>query len=32
MTAGVDPRTGRAITREKADWTTHPNNPGRRAT
>ncbi len=32
MTSGVDPRTGRAITREKADWTTHPNNPGRRQT
>jgi len=32
MTAGIDPRTGRAITREKADWTTHPNNPGRRNT
>jgi dihydropyrimidine dehydrogenase (NAD+) subunit PreA len=31
MTAGVDPRTGRAITREKADWTTHPNNPGRKS-
>jgi dihydropyrimidine dehydrogenase (NAD+) subunit PreA len=31
MTSGVDPRTGRAITREKADWTTHPNNPGRRS-
>lgn len=30
MTAGVDPRTGRAITSVKADWTTHPNNPGRR--
>jgi dihydropyrimidine dehydrogenase (NAD+) subunit PreA len=30
MTSGVDPRTGRPITREKADWTTHPNNPGRR--
>jgi dihydropyrimidine dehydrogenase (NAD+) subunit PreA len=30
MTAGVDPRTGRAITSEKADWTTHPNNPGRK--
>ena len=30
MTSGVDPRTGRAITRDKADWTTHPNNPGRR--
>jgi hypothetical protein len=32
MTAGVDPRTGRAITSEKADWTTHLNNPGRRQT
>ena len=30
MTSGVDPRTGRAITSAKADWTTHPNNPGRR--
>jgi dihydropyrimidine dehydrogenase (NAD+) subunit PreA len=30
MTSGVDPRTGRAITSEKADWTTHPNNPGRK--
>ena len=30
MTSGVDPRTGRAITKEKADWTTHPNNPGRK--
>jgi dihydropyrimidine dehydrogenase (NAD+) subunit PreA len=30
MTSGVDPRTGRAITTEKADWTTHPNNPSRR--
>ena len=30
MTGGVDPRTGRAITRDKADWTTHPNNPGRK--
>jgi dihydropyrimidine dehydrogenase (NAD+) subunit PreA len=30
MTSGVDPRTGRAITAEKADWTTHPNNPARR--
>ncbi len=30
MTSGVDPRTGRPITCEKADWTTHPNNPGRR--
>jgi dihydropyrimidine dehydrogenase (NAD+) subunit PreA len=32
MTGGVDPRTGRAITRAKADWTTHPNNPGRKQT
>lgn len=30
VTTGIDPRTGRAITHEKADWTTHPNNPGRR--
>jgi dihydropyrimidine dehydrogenase (NAD+) subunit PreA len=30
MTGGVDPRTGRAITREKADWTTHANNPARK--
>ena len=31
MTSGTDPRTGRAITSVKADWTTHPNNPGRRS-
>jgi dihydropyrimidine dehydrogenase (NAD+) subunit PreA len=30
MTSGVDPRTGRAITKTKSDWTTHPNNPGRK--
>ena len=30
MTSGVDPRTGLPIAHEKADWTTHPNNPGRR--
>ena len=30
MTSGVDPRTGLPIASEKADWTTHPNNPGRR--
>jgi dihydropyrimidine dehydrogenase (NAD+) subunit PreA len=30
MTEGVDPRTGKAISNVKADWTTHPNNPGRR--
>ncbi len=27
LTEGEDPRTGKAITTEKADWTTHPNNP-----
>ena len=27
MIAGTDPRTGRAITGEYANWTTHPNNP-----
>ena len=27
LTEGKDPRTGKAITAEKADWTTHPNNP-----
>jgi dihydropyrimidine dehydrogenase (NAD+) subunit PreA len=32
LTSGVDPRTGRAITSDKADWTTHPNNPGRCST
>jgi dihydropyrimidine dehydrogenase (NAD+) subunit PreA len=31
LTSGIDPRTGRAITKEKVDWTTHPNNPMRRA-
>jgi NAD-dependent dihydropyrimidine dehydrogenase PreA subunit len=30
MTSGVDPRTNRPITSVKADWTTHPNNPGRK--
>jgi len=30
MTSGVDPRTNRPITNVKADWTTHPNNPGRK--
>ncbi len=29
MTSGTDPRTGRAIESEAADWTTHENNPGR---
>ena len=32
MIEGVDPRTGRPISREKADWTTHPNNPMREQT
>ena len=32
LTSGVDSRTGRAITSEKTDWTTHPNNPMRRQT
>jgi len=27
LTDGVDPRTGRKITSEKANWTTHANNP-----
>jgi len=30
MKKGVDPRTGLTISDEKADWTTHPNNPMRR--
>ena len=30
MTTGIDPRTRLPVAREKADWTTHPNNPGRR--
>jgi dihydropyrimidine dehydrogenase (NAD+) subunit PreA len=25
----VDPRTGRPVVKEYANWTTHPNNPGR---
>ncbi len=29
ITSGVDPRTGREIQSEPANWTTHPNNPGR---
>jgi len=27
MTHGTDPRTGRKIHRDYANWTTHPNNP-----
>jgi dihydropyrimidine dehydrogenase (NAD+) subunit PreA len=30
LTEGVDPRTGKDIRKEKADWTTHPNNPMRK--
>ena len=28
MTQGNDPRTGKPISTEYANWTTHPNNPG----
>jgi dihydropyrimidine dehydrogenase (NAD+) subunit PreA len=31
MTDGIDARTGKPISREKANWTTHPNNPMRKA-
>ena len=27
QTEGVDPRTGRKIDPDYANWTTHPNNP-----
>lgn len=27
LTSGTDPRTGQEIRSEKANWTTHPNNP-----
>jgi len=30
LTSGVDARTGREITGERMDWTTHPNNPMRK--
>lgn len=30
MSDGVDPRTGRDICSDKADWTTHANNPMRK--
>ncbi|MEX2495422.1 MAG: NAD-dependent dihydropyrimidine dehydrogenase subunit PreA, partial [Woeseia sp.] len=30
LTEGMDARTGRAVSSEHADWTTHPNNPMRR--
>lgn len=29
MVSGTDPRTGKAIDKEYANWTTHPNNPSR---
>jgi len=28
MSEGADPRTGKAIDPDYANWTTHPNNPG----
>jgi dihydropyrimidine dehydrogenase (NAD+) subunit PreA len=31
MTGGTDPRTGQPVSREYANWTTHPNNPNRTA-
>jgi dihydropyrimidine dehydrogenase (NAD+) subunit PreA len=30
LTQGIDPRTQRPIVRDKANWTTHPNNPMRK--
>jgi dihydropyrimidine dehydrogenase (NAD+) subunit PreA len=27
-TGTVDPRTGKTVSDEYANWTTHPNNPG----
>ena len=24
----VDPRTGKVVEKDYANWTTHPNNPG----
>jgi dihydropyrimidine dehydrogenase (NAD+) subunit PreA len=30
LTSGVDPRTGRPISSDHADWQTHPNNPMRK--
>ena len=30
LTDGTDPRTGEPISRIKANWTTHPNNPMRK--
>ena len=31
MTSGTDPRTGKKIEQQAANWTTHPNNPLRKA-
>ena len=31
MTDGIDARTGKPITNEVANWTTHPNNPMRKS-
>ncbi|HEX6315165.1 MAG TPA: NAD-dependent dihydropyrimidine dehydrogenase subunit PreA [Gemmatimonadaceae bacterium] len=30
LTSGIDPRTGREISGDHADWQTHPNNPQRK--
>jgi dihydropyrimidine dehydrogenase (NAD+) subunit PreA len=30
-TGATDPRTGRVVTDEYANWTTHPNNPSAKA-
>jgi dihydropyrimidine dehydrogenase (NAD+) subunit PreA len=30
MTDGIDARTGKPISNEVANWTTHPNNPMRK--
>ncbi len=30
LTEGTDPRTGQPVSKEKANWTTHPNNPMRK--
>lgn len=31
LTSGTDPRTGQPIRKDKANWTTHPNNPMRKS-
>lgn len=31
MTSGTDPRTGKKIEQQAANWTTHPNNPLRKS-